>query len=176
MKEEDRNREERRREERQREDEEVQHRQTAEDDPIYHEGLRSGDRCHWLAKRGYISSIESSEKRQGPDDEVSMVIAPIDKQAWRQEAMEAVYEAQQSLWASILYLSRTRDSSRETRLLNEVVTATTLSADDENSVGTLDRYIQSTETDYRFSDLAKDLRWLKSKIEEYRLVKEIGAE
>ena len=89
MKEEVRNPEERRREERQREDEEVQHRKTAEDDAIYHEGLRSGDRSHWLAKGGDVSSIESSEKRHGPDDEVS-ILAPIDKQAWQQEAIDAV--------------------------------------------------------------------------------------
>jgi hypothetical protein len=166
MNDEDRNREERRREEKQREAEELQHRKGAEDDAIYHEGLRSGDYSRWLARRSYMSSA---------DDEAS-VVEPIDKQAWQDEAMEAVYEAQQSLWASILHLSGPHNSSWETGILNDLITATTLSADDENILHTIDRHIYSSEMNYRFSDLTKDLRWLKSKIEEYRLVKEMASQ
>ena len=166
MNDEDRNREERRREEKQREAEELQHRKGAEDDAIYHEGLRSGDYSRWLARRGYMSSA---------DDEAS-VVEPIDKQAWQQEAMEAVYEAQQSLWTSILHLSGPLNSSWETGFLNDLITATTLSADDENILHTIDRHIYSSEMNYRFSDLTKDLRWLKSKIEEYLLVKEMASQ
>jgi hypothetical protein len=40
----------------------------------------------------------------------------------------------------------------------------------------VDGYLQSSETNYRFSTLTKDLGWLKSKIEEYRLVKEISGQ
>ena len=166
MNDEDRNREERRREEKQREAEELQHRKGAEDDAIYHEGLRSGDYSRWLTRRGYMSSA---------DDEAS-VVEPIYKQAWQQEAMEAVYEAQQSLWASILHLSGSHNSSWDTGILNDLITATTLSADDENILHTIDRHIYSSEMNYRFSDLTKDLRWLKSKIEEYRLVKEMASQ
>ena len=104
------------------------------------------------------------------------MVGPIDKQAWQQEAMEAVYEAQQSLWASILHLSGPHNSSWETGFLNDLITSTTLSADDENVLHTIDRHIYSSEMNYRFSDLTKDLRWLKSKIEEYRLVKEMASQ
>jgi hypothetical protein len=62
--------------------------------------------------------------------------------------------------------------ARQTRL----ITATTLSADDKNILHTIDRHIYSSEMNYRFSDLTKDLRWLKSKIEEYRLVKEMASQ
>ena len=164
MNDEDRNREKRRREEKQREAEELQHRKGAEDDAIYHEGLRSGDYSRWLARRGYCRPLM-----------MRLCGEPIDKQAWQQEAMEAVYEAQQSLWASILHLSGPHNSSWETGILNDLITATTLSADDENILHTIDRHIYSSEMNYRFSDLTKDLRWLKSKIEEYRLVKEMAS-
>jgi hypothetical protein len=174
MNDEDRNREERRREEKQREAEELQHRKGAEDDAIYYEGLRSGDYSRWLARRGYVSPADASEVGQTVDDEAS-VVGPIDKQAWQDEAMEAVYEAQQSLWASILHLSGPHNSSWETGILNDLLTATTLSADDENILNTIDRHIYSSEMNDRFSDLTNDLRWLKSKIEEYRLVKEMAS-
>ena len=154
---------------------ELQRRKGAEDDAIYHEGLRSGDYRRWFARRGYVSSADASEVGQAADDEAS-VVGPIDKQAWQQEAMEAVYEAQQSLWASILHLSGSHNSSWETGFLNDLITATTLSADDENVLHTIDRHIYSSEMNYRFSDLTRDLRWLKSKIEEYRLVKEMASQ
>ena len=69
--------------------EELKHRKGAEDDAIYHEGLRSGDYSRWLARRGYVSSADASEVGQSADDEASL-IRPIDKQAWQQEAMEAL--------------------------------------------------------------------------------------
>ena len=72
----------------QREAEELQHRKGAEDDAIYHEGLKSGDYSRLLARRGYVSSAAASEIGQSTDDEAS-VIRPIDKQAWPQETMEA---------------------------------------------------------------------------------------
>ena len=59
MSDEDRDREERRREETRREEEERQRRKRAEDDRIFHEGLRSGDYSRWLARRGYESPAET---------------------------------------------------------------------------------------------------------------------
>jgi hypothetical protein len=40
-------------------------------------------------------------------------------------------------------------------------------------LSTIDGHIRSSERYYRFSDLTKDLRSLKSKVENYRLVREI---
>ena len=87
--------------------------------------------------------------------------------------MEAVYEGQQSLWASILHLKSTHNSPDEEAFLSNLVTLTTLSADDENALSTIDRHIRASEMNYRFSGLTEDLRWIKSKVEDYRLVREI---
>jgi hypothetical protein len=87
--------------------------------------------------------------------------------------LEAIFEAQQSLWASILHLSGPHNSPEEKAFLSNLITVTTLSADDENALSTIDQHILSSEMNYRFSDLSKDLRWLRSKVEEYRLVREI---
>ena len=169
---EDRDREERRREETRREEEERQRRKRLEDDSIFHEGLRSGDYGLWFARRGYKSPAETAPAAQV--DEASVLAAgPFDKQVWQQEAMEAVYEAQQSLWASILRLSSADNSPEEKAFLSNLITLTTLSADDEDALGTIDQHILSSELNHRFSDLTKDLRWIKSKVEDYRLVREI---
>jgi hypothetical protein len=175
MSDEDRDREERRREETQREEEERQRRKRAEDDAIYHEGLRSGDYSRWLARPGYVSPAEAAEVGQAAEvDEASALIAgPFDKEVWQQQALEAVYEAQQSLWASILHLSSSHNSPEENAFLSNLVTVAALSADHENTLSTIDRHIRSSEMNYRFSDLTKDLRRLKSKVEDYRLVREI---
>jgi hypothetical protein len=167
--------EERRREERQREEEERRRRENAEDDVISHEGLRSGGYGRWRAGRGYASPAHASEVSQGGGlDEASVLAAgSFDKQVWQQEALEAVYEAQQSLWASILRLSSSHNSAAEKAFLSMLLTVTTLSADDENMLSTIDGQIRSSEKTYRFSDLTKDLRSLKSKVENYRLVREI---
>jgi hypothetical protein len=113
-------------------------------------------------------------RREERQREASVLAAgPFDKQVWQQEAMEAVYEAQQALWASILHLSSTHNVPGEKAFLSKLLTVTTLSAEDENTLSTIDAHIRSSEMNYRFSDLTKDLRWLKSKVEGYRLVKEI---
>jgi hypothetical protein len=177
MRDQDRDRDERKRDDRRREEEEHQRSQRAEDDAVYHEGLRSGDYSRWLVRRGYVSSAEAAEARQAAevDEAAALAAGPFDKQVWRQEAMEAVYEAQQSLWASILHFSSPHNSSEEKAFLSNLIRLTTLSADDENALSTIDQYILLSETNYyRFSDLTKDLRQLKSKVEDYRLVKEIA--
>ena len=172
MSDEDRDRDERRHDGRRREEEEHQRRKRAEDDAVYHQALRSGDYGRWLARRGYVSPAEAAPAAEV--DEASVLAAGLfDKQVWREEAMEAVYEAQQSLWASILHLSSPQDSPEEKAFLSNLTTVTTLSADDENALTTIDQHILSSEMNYRFSDLTKDLRWLKSKVEGYRLVREI---
>jgi hypothetical protein len=171
----DRHRKERRRQERQREQEELRKRKTAKGDAILHGGLKNGAHRSQLASGGYLSAEETAEVRKAATDDVSMRVAPIDKQAWQQEAMEAVYEAQQSLWTAILHLSGPHNSSRETQFLNDINTAATLSADDENALRAVDRHIRSSEMNSRFSVLTKDLKWLKAKIEEYQLVKAMGA-
>ena len=171
MSDEDRDREERRREETRREEEERQRRKRAEDDRIFHEGLRSGDYSRWLARRGYESPAEAAQAAEV--DEASALAGPFDKQTWLQETMEAVYEGQQSLWASILHLKSTHNSPDEEAFLSNLVTLTTLSADDENALSTIDRHIRASEMNYRFSGLTEDLRWIKSKVEDYRLVREI---
>lgn len=168
----DRDRDERGHDVRRREEEEHQRRKRAEDDAVYHEGLRSGDYGRWLARRGYKSPAETAQAAQV--DEASVLAAgPFDKQVWQQEAMESVYEAQQSLWTSILHLSSANNSPEEKAFLSNLITLTTLSADDENALGTIDQHILSSELNHRFSDLTKDLRWLRSKVESYRLVREI---
>lgn len=171
----DRHRKERRREERQREHEEFRKRKAAKGDAILDGGLQSGVGRSQLASGGSLSAEETAGVRKAATDDVSMRVAPIDKQAWQQQAMEAVYEAQQSLWSSILHLSGPHNSSRETQLLTDVNTAATLSADDENALRAVDRHIRSSEMNSRFSVLTKDLKWLKAKIEEYQLVKAMGA-
>jgi hypothetical protein len=169
---EDRDREERRRVEKQREDAERQRRERAEDDAIYHEGLRSGDYGRWVARRGYVVDAEA-RKVVKVDEASSLAEGPFDKQVWQQEALETVYEAQQSLWASILRLSSRHNSAAEKAFLSSLLTVSTLSADDENTLSTIDGHIRSSEMNYRFSDLTKELRLLRSKVENYRLVREI---
>jgi hypothetical protein len=87
--------------------------------------------------------------------------------------LETVYEAQQSLWGSILCLSSVHNSAAEKAFLSSCLTVTTISADDENTLTTIDGHIRSSEMNYRFSDLTRELRLLRSKVENYRLVREI---
>jgi hypothetical protein len=116
---------------------------------------------------------EERRREERQREASALAAGPFDKQVWQQEAMEAVYEAQQSLWASILRLSSPHNSPREKAFLSNLLSVPTLSAEDENTLSTIDGHIRSSEMNYRFSDLTKDLRWLKSKVEGYRLVKEI---
>jgi hypothetical protein len=164
---------ERRREEGQHEETERQRRERAEDDASSHEGVRSGDNSRWLAPRGYIVDAEAG--RAAKVDEASALAAgQFDKQVWQQEALDNVYEAQQSLWASILRLSSGHNSAAEEAFLSSLLTVTTISADDENTLITIDGQIRSSEMNHRFSDLTKELRSLRSKVENYRLVREIA--
>jgi hypothetical protein len=169
---EDRDREERRRVEKQREDAERQRRERPEHDVIYHEGLKSGDDGRWVARRGYVVDVEARQVVK-VDEASALAEGPFDKQVWQQEAWETVYEAQQSLWASILRLSSHDNSAAEKAFLSSLLTVTTLSADDENTLSTIDEHIRSSEMNYRFSDLTKELRSVRSKVENYWLVREI---
>jgi len=161
----------RRREERQREEAERQRRERAENDTSFHEGLGSGDRSRWLARRDYV--VDAEVARDANVDEASALAGQFDKQVWQQEALETVYEAQQSLWASILRLTSGNNSAAEKAFLSSLLTVTTISADDENTLSTIDGQIRSSEVNHRFSDLTRELRLLRSKVEEYRLVSEI---
>ena len=173
MNDENRGPEERRREERLREEAERQHRGRAENDTTYHEGLRSGAYSRRLARRDYVVDAEAG--RAAKVDEASALAAgQFDKQVWQQETLETVYEAQQSLWASILRLSSGHNSAAETAFLSSLLTITTISADDENTLSAIDEHIRSSEVNYRFSDLTRELRLLRSKVENYRLVREIA--
>ena len=172
MNDENRGPERRRREERQREEAERQRRERAENDTSFHEGLGSGDRSRWLARRDYV--VDAEVARAAKVDEASTLAAgQFDKQVWQQEALETVYEAQQSLWASILRLSSGHNSAAETAFLSSLLTVTTISADDENTLSAIDEHIRSSEVNYRFSDLTRELRLLRFKVENYRLVSEI---
>jgi hypothetical protein len=171
---EDRDPEERRREERPPEEAEHQPSERAEEeDAIRHKGLRSHDYGRRIARRGYV--VDTAVRQTVKVDEASALAAgPFDKQVWQQEALETVYEAQQSLWASILRLSSGHNSAEEKAFLSGLLNVTTLSADDENTLSTIDGHIRSTsEMNHRFSELTKELRGIRSKIENYRLVREI---
>ena len=123
-------------------------------------------------RRGYVVDAEAG--RPAKVDEASALAAgQFDKQVWQHEALDTVYEAQQSLWASILRLSSGHNSAAETAFLSSLLTVTTISADDENTLSTIDGQIRSSEVNDRFSDLTRELRLLRSKVEEYRLVREI---
>ena len=160
------------REERQREKAERLRRERAENDASYHEGLRSGDYSRWLARRDSV--VDPEVGRAAKVDEASALAAgQFDKQVWQQEALDNVYEAQQSLWASILRLSSGHNSEAEKAFLTNLLTVTTISADDENTLSTIDGHIRSCEMNHRFSDLTRELRLLRSKVENYRLVREI---
>jgi hypothetical protein len=162
--------EERRREGRQRNAAERQRRERAEDDASSHEGLRSGD--YSPSRHGYVVNLEAG--RAAKVDEASALSAgQFDKQVWQQEALDNVYEAQQSLWASILRLSSRHNSPAEKAFLSSLLTVITINADDEKMLSTIDGQISSNEMDYRFSDLTEELRLLRSKVENYRLVTEI---
>jgi hypothetical protein len=164
--------EERGREDRRREKAKCQRRERAEDGASYHEASRAGDYSRWLARRGY--EVDAEAERVAKVDEASALAAgQFDKQVWQQEALDTVYEAQQSLWASILRLSSRHNSAPEKAFLSSLLTVTTLSADDEHTLRMIDRQIRSSEMNYRFSDLTEELRLLRSKIENYRLVREI---
>ena len=173
MNDENRGPEERRREERLHEEAERQRRGRAENDTTYHEGLRSGAYSRRLARRDYVVDPEAG--RAAKVDEASALAAgQFDKQVWQQETLDTVYEAQQSLWASILRLSSGHNSAAETAFLSSLLTVTTISADDENTLSAIDEHIRSSEVNYRFSDLTRELRLLRSKVENYRLVREIA--
>jgi hypothetical protein len=107
-------------------------------------------------------------------DEASVLAeGQFDKLVWQQEALETVYEAQQSLWTSILRLTSGHNSAAETAFLSSLLTVTTISADDENTLMAIDGHVRSSEMNSRFSDLTRELRLLRSKVENYRLVREI---
>jgi hypothetical protein len=151
---------------------ERQRRERAEGDASYHEGLRSGDYTHWLARGGY--AVDADAGRAAKVDEASALAAgQFDKQVWQQEALDNVYEAQQSLWASILRWSSGHNAAADEAFLSNLLTVTTISADDENTLSAIDRHIRSSEMNDRFSDLTRELRLLRSKVENYRLVREI---
>ena len=172
MNDENRGPEERRREERLHEEAERQRKGRAENDTTYHEGLRSGAYSRRLARRDYVVDPEAG--RAAKVDEASALAAgQFDKQVWQQETLDTVYEAQQSLWASILRLGSGQNSAAETAFLSSLLTVTTISADDENTLSAIDEHIRSSEVNYRFSDLTRELRLLRSKVENYRLVREI---
>lgn len=164
---------ERRREDRPSDAAERQRRERAEDDASYHESSRSGDYSRRLARHG--QAVDAEFGRAAKTDEASALSAgQFDKQVWQQEALDNVYEAQQSLWGSILRLSSHHNSAAEKVFLSSVLSLTTISAEDENTLSTIDGQIRSSETNYRFSDLTKELRLLRSKVENYRLVREIA--
>jgi hypothetical protein len=164
--------EERRLEERLREEPERQREGRAENDTTHHEGLRSGAYSRRLARGDYVVDAEAG--RAAKVDEASALAAgQFDKQVWQQEALDNVYEAQQSLWASILRLSSGHNSAAEKASLTSLLTVTTISADDENTLSAIDAHIRSSEMNSRFSDLTRELRLLRSKVENYRLVSEI---
>ena len=136
------------------------------------EGLRSGDNSRRLARRDYVVDPEVGGTAN-VDEASTLAAGQFDKQVWQQEALETVYEAQQSLWASILRLTSGHNSAAEKAFLSNLLTVTTISADDENTLSTIDGHIRSCEMNHRFSDLTRELRLLRSKVEEYRLVREI---
>ena len=172
MNDENRGPKERKREERQRGETECQRRERAENDTIFQEGLRSDDYSSWLARRDCVVDAEAG--RAAKVDEASVLAeGQFDKQVWQQEALDNVYEAQQSLWASILRLSSGHNSAAEKASLTSLLTVTTISADDGNTLSTIDAHIRSSEMNSRFSDLTRELRLLRSKVENYRLVREI---
>jgi hypothetical protein len=166
------NDENREREEKQPEEAEPQRGEHAKDDASYHEGVRGGDYSRWLARRGY--AVDAGAGRAAKVDEASALAAgQFDKQVWQQEALDNVYEAQQALWASILRLSSGHNSAAEKASLTSLLTVTTISGDDENTLSAIDAHIRSSEMNSRFSDLTRELRLLRSKVENYRLVREI---
>ena len=172
MSDENRGPEERRREDRQRDAAESQRRERAGDDASSDEGLRSGDYSGRPSRHADVVGAEVG--RAAKVDEASALAAgQFDKQVWQEEALDDVYEAQQSLWALILRLSSGRHSATEEAFLSSLLTVTTLSADDENTLRTIDRQIRSSEMNDRFSDLTKELKLLRSNIENYRLIMEI---
>ena len=165
MNDENRGPEERRRKERQPEKAERRQRERAENDASYHEGLRSGDHSRGLARRDYV--VDPEVGRAAKVDEASALAeGQFDKQVWQQEALETVYEAQQSLWASILRLSGGHNSAAETAFLSSLLTVTTISADDENTLSAIDGTSAQVKLNDRFSDLTRELRLLRSKVEE----------
>jgi hypothetical protein len=135
------------------------------------EGLRSGDNSRRLARCDYV--VDPEVGGTANVDEASALAGQFDKLVWQQEALETVYEAQQSLWASILRLTSGQNSAAETEFLSSLLSVTTISADDENTLSTIDGQIRSSEVNHRLSDLTRELRVLRSKVEEYRLVREI---
>ena len=136
------------------------------------EGLRSGDNSRRLARRDYVVDPEVGGIAN-VDEASALAAGQFDKQVWQQEALDNVYEAQQSLWASILRLTSGHNSAAEKAFLSSLLTVTTISADDENTLSTIDGQIRSSEVNHRLSDLTTELRLLRSKVEEYRLVREI---
>ena len=164
--------EERRREERLREEAERQRRGRAENDTTYHAGLRSGAYSHRLARSGYVVDVKAGLTAE-IGEASALAAGQFDKQIWQQEALETVYEAQQAFWGSILRLSSGHNSAAETAFLSSLLAVTTISADDEDTLSAIDGHVRSSEMNSRFSDLTRELRLLRSKVENYRLVKEI---
>ena len=172
MSDENRGPEERRREDRQRDAAESRRRGRPEHDASSDEGLRSGDYSGRPSR--HVDVVGAEVGRAAKVDEASALAAgQFDKQVWQQEALDNVYEAQQSLWALILRLSSGHNSAADEAFLSSLLTVTAINADDENNLSTIDRQIRSSEMNRRFSDLTKELKLLRSKIENYRLVREI---
>ena len=171
MNDENRDRAGRRREKKQREEPEHQRREGAKDDVRYHEHLRSGD-CRRGLALGY--GVDAEVGLIARNNEASALAAgQFDKQVWQQQALETVEEAQQSLWALILRLSSRHHSAAEEKFLSSLLAVATISADDEDTLSTIDGHIRASEMNDRFPDLSKELRLLKSKVDNYRLVREI---
>ena len=172
MSDDNRDREEPRHEEKQCEEPEGQRRARAEDKVRYREHLKSGHYRRWLARSDYGADAEI-EQTAKIDEASALAAGQFDKQVWQQQALETVQEAQQSLWALILCLSSCQNSAAEREFLSSLLAVTTISADDENTLNSIDRHLRSSETKDRFPDLTKELRLLRSKVENYRLVREI---
>jgi hypothetical protein len=161
-----------RREKRQREQLEGQRSEGAKDDNSYHEHLRSGDYRRCLSRGG--DAVDAEVGQTGQTDEASALAAgQFDKQVWQQLALETVQEAQQALWALILRLKRRDNTAAEKEFLSSLLALTLISVDDENTLSTIDGSIRSSEKNFRFPDLTNELRSLRSKVENYRLVTEI---
>ena len=155
-----RDREGRRLKEKQSEEPERQRGERAKDDANLYENLRIG--------------VAAEVGQTAKNDEASALAAgQFDEQIWQQQALETVQEAQQSLWALILRLSSCHHSAAEKGFLSSLLALTTISADDENTLSSIDGHIRSSEMSDHFPDLTKELRLLRSTVENYRLVREI---
>jgi hypothetical protein len=142
-------------------------------DNTYPEYLRSDNYRPWSSRGGDPADAEVGQTAK-TDEGSALAAGQFDKQVWQQLALEAVQEAQQSLWALILRLERCDNSAAEKEFLSSLLGLTIISADDEDTLSTIDGSIRSSEKNSRFPDLTNELRSLRSKVENYRLVSEIA--